>query len=322
MNGLVRNEGVSMFIQIFRNRISQSSKLKKRISDIESVIRSNINQKERIIVKELTREWNKGGRLHLKPFTLSGYSCNLWIDFHQLPTHGYSIRVKDLVDLDSDRLKYPTEYGDIAIIVDYFFEQSNISRKVSILQTKKEKRQGQADIKLHQLYLMQNWPCVEFPSGTKYKFKGVYPDEFAFYHFVLNYSANAQFSSSVCSAPFVGQLIGANKTFLVNKLKTWKVNKKTKPNLQPPSKTLHYSFLPGSTYRASKTSASYRWQLIPKPFGRFLLDAAYLFVGTNHVDILALTKARVSTILAMKVVGGRGQREDEDRGADNAAQID
>lgn len=302
-----------MFIQIFRNRISQSSKLKKRISNLESVIRSNLNQREDIIVEKLTQEWNKGGRLHLKPFVLGGYSYNLWIDFYQWPTHGYSVNVEDIVDLDSERLEFPTEYGDIAIIVDYFFQHSHISHKVSILQTKKEKRQGKVDIKLHQLYLMQNWPCVEFPSGTRYEFRGANPDEFSFYHFVLNHSANSQFSSSLCSAPFIGQLLRANKIYLQKKLKIWKIKRKINPKLPHPSKTLNHNLLPGSIYKASKYYALYKWQLIPKPFERFLLDAAYLFVGTSHKDVLALTKARVSTILAMKIVGSREQEEDVDR---------
>ena len=57
-------------------------------------------------------------------------------------------------------------------------------------------------------------------------------------------------------------------------------------------------------YKASKY---YKWQLIPKSFDRFLQEAAYLFVGTSHNDVLALTQARISTILTMKVVGSRGK---------------
>jgi len=270
------------------------------------VIRSNLNQPERIIVKKLTQEWKKGGRINLKPFVLGGKSYYLWIDFHQWPTHGYSINVEDNVLMDSDKLKFPTEYGDIAIVVDYFLQHEHISRKVSLLQTKKEKRKNQVDIKLHQLYLMQHWPCVEFPSGTKYEFIGVKADEFSFYHFVLDHSANTQFCSSLCSSPFVGHLLGVSEANLKIKLKTWITKRKTNPNLAPPSKLLKYNLLPGSFYKA------YKWQLIPKSFDRFLLDAAYLFVGTSDKDVLALTRARVSTILAMKVVGST-ERQDTDR---------
>lgn len=48
---------------------------------------------------------------------------------------------------------------------------------------------------------------------------------------------------------------------------------------------------------------------MPRPLVRFLYDAAYLFVGTDHQDILDLTQARVETILSMKVVGGRERRQ-------------
>ena len=301
-----------MFIQIFRNNISQSSQLKKRIRNLELVIRSNLNQREDRIVKELTKEWNKSGRIDLKPFVLGGNPYNLWIDFYQWPTHGFPIDVEDVVHLDSDRLKFTTEYGDIAIVVDYFFQHTHISRKVSILQTKKEQRQGKVDIKLHQLYLMQNWPCVEFPAGTKYEFRGVNADEFSFYHFILNHSANSQFSSSLCSAPFVGHLLGVNDAYLKNELKRWLTERKTNPKKAPPSQPLYSNLLPGAFYMTTKYYVPYKWQLIPKSFDRFLLDAAYLFVGTSHKDVLALTKARVSTILAMKVVGSR-EKQDVDR---------
>lgn len=303
--------GSSMFTQIFRNRISQSTQLKNRIGRLDSVIRSNLNKKERIIVQKLTKEWNKGGRIYLKPFSLGGNSYNLWIDFCQWKTHGLSVNVEDIVDPDSCRLEFKTEYGDIAIVVDYIFQSTYVNRKVSLLQTKKEKRQGQVDVKLHQLYLMQNWPCIEFPTGIRYQFRGVYPDQFSFYHFILNYSANKQFCSSLCSSPFVGHLLGSSKAYLQKKLKTWLSKRKSSPKkLAPPSKPLYANLLPGAIYNASK---SYNWQLVPKSFDRFLLDAAYLFVGTNHKDVLALTKARVSTILAMKVVGSRHQEENVDR---------
>ena len=62
---------------------------------------------------------------------------------------------------------------------------------------------------------------------------------------------------------------------------------------------------------ASKYSTAYKWQLIPKSFDRFLLDAAYLFVGTSDRDVLALTRARVSTIFSIRVVGSREKQDVE-----------
>lgn len=300
-----------MFIQIFRNRISQSSKLKKRIASLESVIRSNLNQKEEIIVEKLTKEWNKGGRINLKPFSLAGNHYYLWIDFHQLKTHKRPVIVEDKVQLDSNQLKFETEYGDIAIVVEYFLQHTPINRKVSILQTKKEKRQGETEIMLHQLYLMQYRPCVEFPTGTKHDFQGAFPSEFSFYHFILNHSVNAQFCSSLCSAPIVGDLLGTTETYLQSELKKWINQKKVNLKVPPPSQPLRFNLLPGTIFNAGRR---FRWKLIPKPFERFLLEAAYLFVGTSHREVLAVTEARVSTILAMRVVGSREQeREDVDR---------
>jgi len=295
-----------MFIQIFRNKLSQNWELKKKIKNLEVVIRTNINQPEHHIVKEIAKEWNKQRRINLKPFGLGGNFYYLWIDFSQWPTHGYPINVTDTVELDSDKLEYPTEYGDIAIVVDYSLDNCRITRKVSILQTKKEKRQNEVDIALHQLYLMHCWPNVEFPTGTMYKFKGVNSDEFSFYHFILSHSANLQFSSSICSAPMVSNLLGTNANGLKSKLKAWLVGRKTNPKLPHPSIPLRSSLLPGAIFQ---TSNRYKWNLVPKSFERFLYDSAYLFVGTDNEDVLNLTQARISTILAMQVSASREKQE-------------
>lgn len=210
-----------MFLQIFRNRISQSSEFRQKTRALESVIAVNVNQKESDIIKEFTKEWNKKSHIDLKPFLLNGALCNLWVEFAQWPSHGHSIDVKDVVAIDSKKIEYSTEYGDVAIVVDYLFENSLIARKVSLIQTKKEKSRNEVEIGLHQLYLMQNWPCVDFPGGTQYKFNGVHADEFSFYQVILGFTQNSQFSSSIMSAPLVGHLLRANKHYIESKLKAW-----------------------------------------------------------------------------------------------------
>jgi hypothetical protein len=305
-----------MLIQIFRNRISQSYELRQKTKTLESAIAANVNQKESDIVREFTKEWNKKPHINLKPFLLNGNPYYLWVKFVQWPTHGYSISVNDIMEVDSEKIECSTEYGDVAIVVDYLFENYLIARKVSIIQTKKEKRQNEVEITLHQLYLMQNWPCVNFPNGTKYRFNGVHADEFSFYHTILNCSQNSRFSSSIISAPLVGHLLGADKHYIESKLKTWLHERKTNHNKPPPSDTLRFNLIPGAIF---KTNSYQSWNLVPRPLVRFLYDAAYLFVGTDHQEILDLTQARVQTILSMKVMGSRerGQVDKEKPRSDN-----
>jgi len=298
-----------MFIQLFRNRLSQSPKLRSKTRALESVIATHINQNESDIVKEFAAEWNRHRYIDLEPLTLNGNLHYLWIKFSQWPTHGYAIGVHDSLEIDSEKIDYSTEYGDVAIIVDYLFEKIHIICKVSIIQTKKEKRRNEAEITLHQLYLMQNWPTVNFPDGTRYQFNGLNADEFSFYHIILNHSQNPQFSSSIISAPLIGYLLGADKHYLESKLKNWMLERKTNPHKSPPSDTLRSDFLPGAIF---KTNNYQRWDLVPRPVTRFLYDAAYLFVGTDHKNILDLTCARIQTILSMKVVAGREKRQTDE----------
>lgn len=299
-----------VFIQMFRNRISESGSLRNRIKKLESVVRSNLPKREDIIIKDFVNEWNTGGTVKLEPFDFNGIRYYLRVEFNQWPTHGLLVDIEDDVQLNSDRVKFRTEYGDVAVVVDYWLEHELLSRKISILQTKKEQAYNVVDIKLHQLYLMQYWPNVEFPSGTKYEFSGVKSDEFAFYHFVLNYSSSSDFCSSLCSAPFVGAALGVNSTYLRGKLRKWVNERKTNPHLAAPSQTLRMTLLPGSIF---KTSNRYKWNLIPKPFSRFLLDAAFLYVGTPNKNVIALTQARIPNILVMKIVGSREKDEKANR---------
>lgn len=159
---------------------------------------------------------------------------------------------------------------------------------------------------------MEFWPDVEFPSKPrspfihKFSFKGVYPDEFSFYHFILNHSVNPIYSSSICSAPFVGLKLGTRLQNIQKSLLNWCNLRKTNPNIQPPSQTLSMLSLPGGIYHHGKY---YKWNLLTKPFTRFILDAAYLYVGSENRSVFELARERVPNILYMRVVGGKEERE-------------
>jgi len=309
-----------MFIQMFRNRIYENRRLKYRIKKLESFIRSELFQREEVIVKGLAKLWNAQETIDLQPFQFGGIYYQLCVEFHQLVTHGPPyIEVDDKISLDSDHIEYKTEYGDLAFIVDYWLEDELLSRKISILQTKKEKSKDKVDVKLHQQYLMQFWPEVTFPPKSKqaqshtFSFPDIRPDEFSFYHFILNHSVNPFYSSSICSAPFVGSALGITPQSIQKSLLSWCKGKQTNPRLPPPSCTLSIPLLPGKIYQHGKY---YEWNLLTKPFTRFILDAAYLYVGTEQRPVLDVAFARVPNILVMKVVGGREGKEFRDRFTD------
>lgn len=296
-----------MFLQLFRNKIYENRRLKYRIRKLESFIRSNLAKPEPDIVKGLAALWNAQGSIELQPFQFGGTYYELCVEFYQLVTHGPPyITVSDEVSLDFGHIEYKTEYGDLAFIVDYWLEGELLSRKVSILQTKKEKSKDKVDIKLHQQYLMQFWPDVKIAPRSKnllpseFSFPDVSPDGFSFYHFILNHSVDPFYSSSICSAPFVGSALGMTRDSIQKALLIWH-------NVgPPPSRTLPIPLLPGKIYRHGKY---YKWNLLTKPFTRFILDAAYLYAGTEHSAVLEVAFARVPNILAMKVVGGREGRQ-------------
>ena len=307
-----------MFLQLFRNKIYENRKLKYRIKNLESFIKLNLSRPEPDIVNGLARLWNSQGSIRLQPFRFGGTSYNLYVEFYQLVTHGPPyVTVKDKISIDSTHIEYKTEYGDLAFIVDYWLEDELLSRKISILQSKKEKRKDKVDIQLHQQYLMQFWPDVVVAPKSKnalpLKFPGAHADEFSFYHFILDHHKASLHSSSICSAPFVGSFLNLTLQGIQKSLLNWCKRRQTNPRLQPPSRTSSMPLLPGKIYQHGKY---YKWNLLTKPFERFLIDAAYLFVGTDQTPVLDVAFARVPTILAMKVVGGREGKEFRDRFTD------
>jgi len=266
-------------------------------------------------VKGLADLWNSQDDVYLGNFRFAGNKYELFVEFYQLMTHGPPyITVSDRVSTRSKEIEYKTEYGDLAFIVDYWLENRLLSRRISILQTKKEKSKDKAEIKLHQQYLMQFWPKVEISHSTKASFKlsfpRVYPDEFSFYHFVLNKHKSSIYSSSICSAPFVGSALGMTRPRVEKSLASWCSRKKRKPRTPPPSRIISLPLLPGKIYSYGKY---YEWNKLPKPFREFILDAAYLHVGTNQLEVLTVAFERVENIIAMKVVGGREGREFRNR---------
>jgi hypothetical protein len=165
---------------------------------------------------------------------------------------------------------------------------------------------------------MQFWPKVTFPSSSRqptastFTLEGAYPDEFSFYHFILNKSSSP-YSSSVCSAALIGEDLGITLSSIQGLLVNWCGKKKANPNLKPPSMTLKMPLVPGAIYQHG---LYYKWNLLAKPFTQFLLDAAYLYVGTQHKAALNLAFLRFPTILALKVVGGSEGREFRNRSTD------
>ena len=304
-----------MFTQLFRNRIYESRKFKYRIRKLESYICANCKRQEPHIVKDLATLWNSQSDIFLGDFQIGGKNYEFFVEFYQLVTHGRPyVKVNDKVSLVSGDIEFETEYGDLAFIVDYWLENSLLSRRISILQTKKEKKKDQVDIKLHQQYLMQFWPSVEISqmvgAPRKFSFIGVHPDEFSFYHFILSEHRNTVYCSSICSAPFVGSALGITRPVVEESLANWCAQKKIKPHTPPPSLMLPMPLFPGQIY---KHGNNYEWNLLPKPFYQFVLDAAYQHVGIDQTELLTIALERVENILAIKVVGGREGQEFRNR---------
>lgn len=293
-----------LLAQLFRNRISRSRKLSDKIQRIESVIIHNYSKKEQTIVSEIVKEWNSDRIIDLPPILLNGTYYDLWLEFCQLFTHGKPyVTITSKVEIEeNDFIEYETEFGDIAILVEYLFENFRLDCKISVLQTKKETMPNQSEIRLHQLYLMWFWPSVSFKKNN-FRFKGVASEEFSFYHFILDKSRHSMYSSSICSSPFVGVKLGLTKPSLVTQLKHWVAQRKAGRKKPPPS-LIFKGVLPGAV---ANPNASRRnsWSMVPKPFGRFLREAAYLFVGTRNDEVLELAKLRIPNVLLLRVRAAR-----------------
>lgn len=290
-----------MLTQFFRNKIQSSWKLNNVFKNLEDVILQNINKKETEIIKEIVDAWKANSTINLSTIQINNVDYDLWAHFHVVSTHGKKITVTDEVEINSEMMKYPTEYGDIAIIVEYLMEKTLVNRKLSILQTKKEKRSNSVDIPLHQLYLMHYWPPVTV-SGKKFVFNNLTSDDFSFYHFILNHSHTVGWCTTLCSAVYVSMNLNVDKLSLNNEIMAWLLQKKVNPKANPPQKVLKMNLSP-------KTSNGSEWRLSPKPFRRFLKEAAYLFFGTNDQNVIALSSEKIPNILHLTVSATRSERE-------------
>lgn len=284
-----------MFIQIFRNKISESQEFLRKTKDIDAIIRNQYGQREQKIITAIANEWSKKQVINLPSFSLNYINYELELRFTKQLSHGKPY----VCIMDQNDLNFKTELGDILIVVEYILEGSPLARKVSILQTKKETQANRTQIPLHQLYLMQYWPSLFF--GKPFKFENVFPEEFSFYHFVLNKSNHPSYSSTVSSAPFVGAQIGRNKSRLEGELRNWLKNKTALPSASLKG------LLPSCFRTCYKpyVHPSDSWRMVPKPFGRFLIDAAYLFLGTENDKIYELAERRIHTRLLLQVVARR-----------------
>ena len=275
-----------MFLQLFRNKIWENYKLRNKIRSINQAISNNYSRREPDIIAEIANVWNIYKIIRLTPFNINNVVYNLWMEFEHKVTHGKLVTVEiKLNDGWLKNIKYETEFGDLALVVEYYLEKTLLSRRVSLLQTKKETRRDEAEITLHQLFLMQYWPNIRL-NNTFIKFNNTYPEDFSFYHFILAASKLKSCSSTVCSSMLVCEKIGADKSKLIKKLKNWRLQYKTS-GLKPKPPTCKITGLsPGSI--ATLNISRNNWSMVPKPFGKFLMDAAYLFVGTSNEEIWKL----------------------------------
>jgi hypothetical protein len=296
-----------MFIQVFRNRVYESRSLKYRIRKLDTVVSSNFSAGETDIVKALSNAWCYQNSIYLGQFGLGGAIFDLMLGFRVHVTHGAPfVNVAD-VSLSSGNLTYETEFGDLAILVNYILDGELLCSKISILQTKKEQSLNKIEIPLHQQYLMQFWPNVRFKKTLEiYQFHSseLVPDQFAFYHFILNRHVNPEYSSSLCSAPLVGEALNLDQNWVEKQLISWQNKSKTAASRVPaPSLTLsHLSLEPGGIYHHGM---SYKWNLLPKPLTQFMFDAAYLDVGTDNKTVIDLALNRIGVTLILKVAGRR-----------------
>lgn len=300
-----------LFTQIFRNRIVRSRELQNKIRRIESAIRANYHRNEPDIVSEIVREWNLNSIIDLQPLILNGISHHLWLEFTQAFTHGKPYVTVD-IELDEkewiEKIEYETEFGDLALIVEYYLEYTLLSSRLNLLQTKKETQQDQTEISLHQLYLMQFWPSVRFGNQT-FKFNNIAPEDFSFYHFILSKSKPADCSSTICSSPLVYATLGLAKSSLVNQLRIWDSQRKSS-SAKPKAPALTFNgLLPGAVDGVNIRGRN-DWSMVPKPFSRFLSEAAYLFVGTPNEEIRKLAELRVPNILYLKARASRERRQE------------
>jgi hypothetical protein len=277
-----------------RNKISAKRKITNNFQAIESIIHKNYSKREDEILKEVVNQWNKFRVINLSDALINGVNYKCWVEFDHFLTHGspfIDIYIKDI----GKGGKFSSEYGDLAILVVYYFENEIVNKKISLLQSKKENGPRKATIDLHQLYFMNFWPEVTF-SGSDYSFPNVHPDQFSFYHFLLKYSHQHNIASLVYSAPYVYTSLGLNKQNIKKDIMKWLARKRTKP-------TKTYSIDPIPT-PYSRT----QWKLIPKPYVRFLKECAYLFFGTDNPNVIELSKKRIPNFLILYVAAAKQQR--------------
>jgi hypothetical protein len=300
-----------MLTQLFRAKIFENRRLKIELKSLDDYLIENSGLREDQIVTGLANEWQKKNRILLSDSRIGNNLYHFFIDFSIDKTHGapYLDIEEDYVDLPNGKINYKTEFGDLAILVEYWFDNTLLSRKLSVLQTKKEKIDGTAEINLHQLYLMNYWPSVTI-KGKSFTFDKVNADIFSFYHFILTKS-NARYAASVCSAPFVSLNVSKNKADLENDLSAWSARKKVNKNEPYPCETLHMPLVPGQI----SSFSHYDWNKIPAPFYNFLFDAAYQNLGTDDSKVLEVASLRIPTKLSLRVSGAKefdNYRQDKD----------
>ena len=201
-----------MFSGLFRSAISRNSvRLWSSFQSIDTLINSIADKSEGEINNSLVAAIGSY-RQSLGTMSFKGRFFEAMISTETAKSHGH------VCQMSLPLQKKGTELGDIIVAVDYIlvddFEHTTkiVNGCASVLQTKKEvyARKG---LDSAQLYLMTQWPELDYHAKT-WKFD-VFSDCFAFYFFVLDPANPERTKSSILSAPMLTKYLNANKASLL-----------------------------------------------------------------------------------------------------------
>lgn len=289
-----------MITQILRNKLRNNFTFKKNLdlldSRIKRLLNPNLKNREGYIINQICSTWSNFPKINMSDTNIAGSIYNLWVEFNILKTH------QNYIWIDENGLApIKTEFGDLAFLVEYYFDNQLLNRKLSIIQSKIDQAPNSVSIPLHQLFLMTYWPNITY-SKKYYSFSTIAPDNFSFYHILLRHSNNTLASSTICSASYIAACLNLNRASMINQLNAWQNQKKRKLRTNSPSLNLQIPLSPPhSNYRTW-------WTLTPKPFTRTIRECAYLWWGTDHFDIIRLAKDRIKNIIVLKIGASKGSQ--------------
>lgn len=257
-----------MFSGLFKSALSNNlSILINRASSIEAIVNSVASYPEKDINQALVNQlvlFNQS----LGTISYKGLAFSARLRTEIAMSHG---RICQMHLPLPNNPKKGTELGDVIVAVDYILidpatpKTKVVNGGASIIQTKKESyaRNG---INAAQLYLMTQWPRLDFRERT-WKFD-VLSDVFAFYFFVLDCSSTVAGKTSIVSAPMLAKYLGADKNTLISGI------------------TGNIPF--------SSPNLLYRDQIgistMPLSLTEYILRSLYLTIGSSSVRFRAMLK--------------------------------